>query len=98
MLILIATLITNMKVPTDAEIRKRVVADQRELVFITLETEGIVEKVYEKNVWRFYYNRPFCAKIQDPNSRSQKSVIKGAVRYIKVGERYVFNEVLVEKK
>jgi hypothetical protein len=86
------TTIINAQTPSDAILRAKIKANYKGATAIQLEGNGGTEKVYEDGVWKIYYKRSFHTSFKNPDYPGITAIVYGAIRYIKVGNRFVFNK------
>ncbi len=92
LIIFISTMI-QAQTPSDSQLKTKIKEKFKGAESIVLEGKGSTEKVFEDGVWKYYYNRYFHTTYKNPNYPKITAIVYNSIRYLKVGNRYVFNNI-----
>jgi len=91
-IILSISTMMQAQIPSDSQIKAKIKELFKGATSITLEGKGGTEKVFEDGVWKYYYRRSFHTTYKDPKYPKITAIAYNSIRYIKAGNRYVFNK------
>jgi hypothetical protein len=86
------TSITQALFPKDIEIAEVVNDKYFGIEWLNIDDDYTETKVFNDGVWKFYYHKNITIYF----SKTTKKV-SAIVRYMQVGEKYVFNRIYINK-
>jgi hypothetical protein len=92
MSIFLFSAISFAQTPTDSELKAKIRANYKGLSSLQLEGNGVTKKEFEDGAWKYYYYRSFNTNFKNPDYPDVTAVVYGSIRYIKAGNRFVFNQ------